>query len=71
VSRPISERDIEEAVDQYKVFCSSFSRAEAATPTLSYAVVKSDEDLSNLDKWYQREAAYNADIFIIYRLTLK
>ena len=71
VSQPISEQDIEEAVDQYKVFCSSFSRAEAATPTLSYAVVKSDEDLSNLDKWYRREADYNTDSFIIYRLTLK
>ena len=70
-SQPISARDIEEAVAEYKVFCSTFSRADAATPMLSYAVVKADEDLSNLDKWYQRDGAYNADSFIIYRLTLR
>jgi hypothetical protein len=70
-SQPISTREIEEAVHEYKVFCSTFSRAEAATPMLSYAVVKADENLSNLDKWYQRDAGHNIDSFVIYRLTLK
>jgi hypothetical protein len=69
--RPISPQEIEEAVDEYRMFSSNFSGAEAATPLLSYAIVSAADNLSNLDKWYERDAGEKVGDFIIYRLKLK
>jgi len=68
---PITPHEIERAVDEYRMFCSTFNRAEAANPLLSYAVVASADNVSNLDRWYARDAGVKVGDFIIYRLTLK
>jgi hypothetical protein len=68
---PITPQEIERANDEYRMFCSTFNRSEAASPLLSYAVVTSADNLSNLDKWYERDVGEPVGDFIIYRLRLK
>ena len=67
----ITPEEVERAIDEYRMFCSTFNRAEAANPLLSYAVVASADNVSNLDRWYARDAGVKVGDFIIYRLTLK
>jgi hypothetical protein len=69
--QPITPREIEAAIDEYRNFTLAFSRGDAATPVLSYAIVSPTNNLSNLDKWYERDAGQKVGDFIIYRLTLK
>ncbi|HUS11400.1 MAG TPA: hypothetical protein VMZ30_13115, partial [Pyrinomonadaceae bacterium] len=68
---PITPQEIERANDEYRMFCSAFNRSEAASPLLSYAVVTSADNLSNLDRWYERDVGERVGDFIIYRLRLK
>jgi hypothetical protein len=67
----INPEEVERAIDEYRMFCSTFNRSEAASPLLSYAVVASAENLSNLDRWYERDVGEQVGDFIIYRLRLK
>ena len=67
----ISSREIEEATNEYERFTLTFSRADAANPVLSYAIVSPTSNLSNLDKWYEREPGEKIGDFVIYRLKLK
>ena len=70
-SRPITPQEIEEATNGYKQFTFTFGRADAASPLLTYAIVSPATNLSNLDKWYERDAGQKVGDFIIYRLKLK
>jgi len=69
--QPITPHEIETATEEYRSFTLAFSREDAAAPVLSYAIVSSTNNLSNLDKWYERDAGQKVGDFIIYRLTLK
>jgi hypothetical protein len=53
--QPITPHEIESAINEYLYFALSFSRADAAIPVLSYAIVSSADNVSNLDKWYERD----------------
>ena len=46
-------------------------RALASDPILSYAVVSPDDNLSNLDRWYERGPAERTGGFVIYHLRLR
>ncbi|MDX6290738.1 MAG: hypothetical protein QOH42_2537 [Blastocatellia bacterium] len=69
--RPITPQDIEQAVAEYGRFSSTFGRADAVTPLLSYAIVSPTDDLSNLDKWYERDAGERVGAYNLYRLKLR
>lgn len=69
--RPITPHEIETAIDEYRSFTLVFSHADAASPLLSCAIVSPTNNLSNLDKWYERDAGEKVGDFIIYGLTLK
>jgi hypothetical protein len=69
--QPITPDEVDAAVDEYRNFALAFNRGDAATPVLSYAIVSPTNNLSNLDKWYERDTGQNVGDFIIYHLTLK
>ena len=57
--------------EEYGAFVSSFDSSVAADPLLSYAVVSANDDLTNLDRWYDRELVEKVDDLIIYRVNLR
>ncbi|MDX6498582.1 MAG: hypothetical protein QOG23_1842 [Blastocatellia bacterium] len=69
--RAITPQEIEQAVADYGRFSSTFGRADAVTPLLSYAIVSPTDDLSNLDKWYERDAGERVGAYNLYRLKLR
>jgi hypothetical protein len=67
----ISESEIENAVREYDAFTKSFDLQLAENPVLSYAAVLPSDDLSNLDRWYERMDPEVVGEFVLYRLTLR
>lgn len=65
---PITEDEIVSAAREYGLFATSFDASLAVNPVLSYAVVSPGDDLSNLDRWYERSAGEQYGEFIIYSL---
>jgi len=68
---PITQAEIQQAVADYRNFSSTFSHAEATTPLLSYAIVPPTANLSNLDRWYERDAGERVGPYTLYRLKLR
>jgi hypothetical protein len=68
---PITDADIANAAIEYEQFTKSFDSSLAVTPLLSYAVVSQNDKLSNIDKWYERNAGEKYGEFIIYSLKLR
>jgi hypothetical protein len=68
---PITVDDIQRAVEEYGRFISSYDEANAAEPQLSYAIVTPGEDLSNLDRWYERDVGEKLGEFVLYRIKLR
>ena len=58
--------------DYYR-YVESLDRAAAGNPLLAYVVTSADEhiDLSNLDKWYQRDSGEQLGKYLLYRVTLR
>ena len=69
--QPITNQEITNAASEYGQFVRSFDSKLAMTPVLSYAVVSANDDLSNIDKWYERNAGEPAGPFVIYTLKPK
>jgi hypothetical protein len=72
-ARPLAADEIEQAVQAYAQYCASFSRERAARLPLGYAVVPVTQqlDLTNLDRWYERDGGERVGIFLLYRLRLR
>jgi len=72
-ARPLTHGEIAAEVRRYAAYRVNFSAANAANPTLSYAVInnEADGDLTNLDKWYERDEGEVIGKYTLYRLTLK
>jgi hypothetical protein len=72
-SRPITNDEIALQVAEYRNYYSSFTRDRAAEHTLSYVIVpvSGGPDLSNLDRWYQRDAGEQVGDHILYRVQLR
>ena len=68
---PITPQDIEQAVAEYVRFSSTFGPVDAARPRLSYAIVAPADNLSNLDRWYERDSGERVGDYILYRLKLR
>jgi hypothetical protein len=69
--RPITNEEIESAAREYGEFMRSFDSELATTPLLGYAVVSTNDDLSNIDRWYERDAGERVGEFVIYSLRLR
>jgi hypothetical protein len=71
--KPLTAEDARAALAGYRDYAAAFSRDRASRPTLSHLVVVTDAppDLSNLDRWYERDAGERVGPFTIYRLSLR
>ncbi len=70
---PLSAGEIEQASQRYAQYCETFSRARAAQLRLGYAVVPVPQpiDLTNLDRWYERDAGTRIGACTLYQLRLR
>ena len=71
--RPIQENEIEREVQAYQVYVDSFSREEALSRPLTYAIILTEGsfNLANLDRWYERDAGERVGAYTLYRLKLR
>jgi hypothetical protein len=72
-AKPITSEEIAFQVADYKTYYSSFTRDRAVQHILSYVIVPSagGPDLSNLDRWYQRDQGEQVGDYILYRVQLR
>ena len=72
-AKPITSDEIAFQVADYKAYYSSFTRDRAIQHALSYVVVPAagGPDLSNLDRWYQRDNGEQVGDYILYRVRLR
>jgi hypothetical protein len=70
-AKPITRDEISSEVAVYENFCKSFTRDQAASHVLSYAVVTPDVDLTNLDRWYERDQGEQIGPYMLYRVRLR
>lgn len=72
-AKPITSEEIEFQVADYQAYYSSFTRDRAVRHILSYVIVPSvgGPDLSNLDRWYQRDQGEPVGDYILYRVQLR
>ena len=73
LAKLITSEEITMKVIDYEAYTSSFSREKAAQHVLSYVIVPADGsiDLSNLDRWYQRDSGEHIGDHLLYRVELK
>jgi len=71
--RPVSTQEINEEVQLYDDYAKSFDRQTAGKYLLSYLIVPAEDkfDVSNVDRWYERDQGEQVEDFIIYRLRLR
>lgn len=69
----VSAEEIRSEVRRYGDFIRSFSSSDAKDPELSWLIVpvRSEQDLSNIDRWYERSDEQEFGMFKVYRLKLK
>jgi hypothetical protein len=72
-TQAISPNELQAKLSEYLSFARAFSRERALSPTLSFLVVKADEepDYANLDRWYERSGRAQFGRFILYQLKLR
>ena len=70
---PIKDEEIEQAIREYQTYVGSFSREEALKRPLAYAVLLAEDnfDLTNLDRWYERDTGERVGDYVLYRLRLR
>jgi len=70
--RPISQPEISAKVSDYSDFCAKLSSETIATYSLSYIVAPQEgADLTNVDRWYDRDVGQQIGPYIIYRVRLR
>ncbi|HEX8072619.1 MAG TPA: hypothetical protein VF546_21905 [Pyrinomonadaceae bacterium] len=67
---PLSASEIERAATEYAAYYAAFDQARAAQLPVGYAVIPDAPavNLSNLDRWYERDAGTRTGPFTLYRL---
>jgi hypothetical protein len=73
LAKPITNEEIANKVNDYEAYTSTFSREKAVQHVLSYVIVPADGsiDLSNLDRWYQRDKGEHIGDHLLYRVQLR
>jgi hypothetical protein len=71
--KPITPEEIESEVRDYQTYVDSFTRQNAMLRPLFYVVtyVNGEHTLSNLDRWYQRDAGEQFGQYKLYRVRLR
>lgn len=70
---PVTSEEITEAVKSYSTYATGFSQEQASRWPLSFVVLVDESfyDLSNLDRWYERDSGERLGGSVIYRLRLR
>ncbi|MGI8918036.1 MAG: hypothetical protein ACR2H6_05495 [Pyrinomonadaceae bacterium] len=70
---PISAAEIAEKVVEYETYRDTFTRELAAQHVISYLIVPAakEPDLSNLDRWYERDGGELVGDYRLYRVWLR
>jgi uncharacterized membrane protein len=70
---PITKAEIAHEAQLYADYVASFNRERAAHPALSYVITPAlaEPDLTNLDRWYERDGGERVGKFILYRVRLR
>jgi hypothetical protein len=70
---PVRPDEIEREVSYYETYIKNFSREEATSRPIKYAVVPGNDnfDFSNLNRWYDRDAGESCGAYKLYRLRLR
>jgi len=71
--RPITMDELEAELRQYARYCATFDQSRARQPRLAWVVVSADggPELTNLDRWYLRDAGERVGNFMLYRVSLR
>jgi hypothetical protein len=71
--RPITNEELALQIAEYRAYLFSFTKERASRHVLSYVIVPATggPDLSNLDRWYQRDAGELVGDHILYRVQLR
>lgn len=72
-AKPISRQELNDETLSYTKYAESFNRERASNPRLSYVVtpIVDEPNLSNLDRWYERNAGERIGKFMLYRVKLR
>jgi hypothetical protein len=67
---PVTQDEIQAEIGRYSQYKQQFSQKDAEQWPLSYVVLTADRnyDLSNLDRWYERDAGQQIGDSVIYRV---
>ncbi|HEY9402292.1 MAG TPA: hypothetical protein VIQ24_06340 [Pyrinomonadaceae bacterium] len=70
---PPTALEFEREQNAYAAYVAAFSRAQAARPALSFVVTSPERahDLSQLDRWYERDAGERVGVYTIQRVRLR
>ncbi|HRH42185.1 MAG TPA: hypothetical protein PKY82_11210 [Pyrinomonadaceae bacterium] len=70
---PVTEEEIERIVDDYEKFTRNFSYQDAQNPLISLVLVNRtlENNLANLDRWYERDAGQAIGDYILYQVKLR
>ena len=70
---PITVEEIAREVADYQAYAASFTRERASRHVLSFVIVPVDGglDLSNVDRWYQRDEGKQVGNYRLYRVQLR
>jgi len=71
--KPVQAAEYENAQRSYLQFLSLFDREMASRPKLAFVLTASDRavDLSNLDRWYERDNGERIGKYVLYRVKLR
>ncbi|HXG85936.1 MAG TPA: hypothetical protein VNI84_18085 [Pyrinomonadaceae bacterium] len=72
-ANPITEAEVDKAVNNYRRFRENFNFTDAQSPLLSFVIAHemSENDYTALDEWYERDAGEKVGKYILYRVELK
>ncbi|MDQ1557949.1 MAG: hypothetical protein QOD32_1009 [Pyrinomonadaceae bacterium] len=70
---PLTDAEFDAQARAYAAYVAAFTRAEAARPLLSYVVASPERphDLTQLERWYERDAGVRVGLYTIYRVRLR
>jgi hypothetical protein len=71
--KPITTEELQSELDQYAEYCASFSHERAEKTRLSYLIVpvQDEPNLSNLDRWYERDNGERIKNYTLFRVNLR
>jgi hypothetical protein len=71
--QPITPEEVRGALDYYAAYVATFDRERAAHPELSYLLVDLEEpiNLTNFDRWYERDAGERVGSYTLFRVRLR